>query len=267
MTTRPITHRTAAPAWLALAFVVAGCAGSGAGLDDKGNPILPTLIHGRITDKMLNPMGPGAMFIEWGKVHGGDFRWTTTVDTTGYFSRELPSAGLDLPEFGFHWYFQGYIYIFKDILLHNGEDNDVNFVLYENLTPDDLVGLPPLPSSPGGLVIPPLADDDLKDNPVAANPMVTPLGGGLIKVELDATSPKNNLSEQILVGAEWGNGSDTGVKMNAPGPAMNGNYPNGHYTVTLKVPDAAPDEVEFHFIVADQDCNNSPPMWKKFRVR
>lgn len=245
---------------LALPLVLGACAGSGQGLDDDGNPILPTLIHGWITDAQLQPVGPGVMFIEWGQLWGGDFHWTTTVDANGYFAREVPTAGQTAPQYGFHWYFPGYIYIAKQITLHPGQDNDVNVVLYEGSVDDSLI---PLPPDKGGYVIAPKVNDTPDATPRIANPAITPLGDGLVRVELDAFSPGGTLSEQILVGDELGNG----VKMNPPGPVVNGNYPNGRYSVTLQFPPTAPDPITFHFIGDDHDCRNSPPLFSTAHVR
>ncbi len=254
-------HRLAALV-LALPFVAAACAGTGQGLDDNGNPILPTLIHGWITDPQLKPVGPGVMFIEWGELWGGDYHWTTLVDENGYFARELPTAGQSAPQYGFHWYFPGskYKYIPKPITLHPGQDNNINEVLFEGTSTD---GLTALPADKGGWNISPEPTDDAMDTPMVGNPAVTPLGDGLVRLEIDAMAPKNPLSDQELVGDDLGDG----IRMNAPGPVIDGGYPNGRYNVTMSLPPDAPDTVMFHFISNDHDCRNSDPLFVTAKVR
>ncbi len=236
---RPAKRGASIYAGLVLLAALTGCVDRGADLVNG--------VQGRLS------AGPGVVFIERGPLHDGTFIRAGLIAEDGTFSIGLDDSGTH----GFHAYFTDtYLYLPIEVEVEDGvmttvtqTDVDWEFMCdrggnCEWVEQSEVIE-----------ILTPGQDLDLSDDPVISDPVVRRVGPGAFELELMADDPDGDLSVQVLA---YHIASGVGQQMNPPGPVIDGNYPNGLYTLTVFLPEGADDTGPWQFVAADHACSNSP---------
>lgn len=232
-------------AWLAVAAVAAGCVGSG--------EVTPA-VSGAIVGVDEQPLGPGLVMIERGKIHEGAYQYGADIGLDGRFTVDLAEGGI----WGIHLFHDDYTYL--PIEIEIGEHQQVVLtsmdVAWGNWL--DQTGEPTWPDQPSDATLIRMPwDDNFDDNPVIDDIAMSYLDDDIMEITMDVRDPDGDLSRMVLA-------SDTvtgaGFALNPPSPPDSlGNYPDGIYKVTVFLDDRhEPGVTEWRFILSDNLCNNSP---------
>ncbi len=243
--------RSICPAALIVALGVAlgataGCVGSGD---------VPTQVSGQIVGIDERPLGPGLVVIEQGEIHEGFYKHGAVIDENGRWTSELSGGGT----WGLHLFHDEYVYIPVEITIEDNQQvelTNIQIVWGDWMDRTGLPTWPDQPSNPSLMRMP--YDDNFDDNPVLESVSMQYLDDELMEITIDAFDPDGDLSRMILA---FDSATGGGLALtDAPGPPDGlGNYPNGTYRTTVFVDERdQPGETLWHFIVVDNNCNNSP---------
>lgn len=247
------------------------CAGAlcAAGCVDLGGDPHPG-ISGRV---LLEPglVSAGLVFFEKGHVHEGEFKYFALMDDNGHFEIDLP-RGSGGP-WGVHLYFDDYFYLPLEVEVSEDfvtpiDQPDISWGTMRQGSSWSASGRQPDDGNLLGMI----PDDVATDNPVLTNPTVRRVGAGLFEANVDIADPDWSpgfvgcfdeagisravcLSNQELLGNA---ATGIGIQLNGEAPAIDKNYPNGHYTAMLYVDDDVALGSDWWFVAADIGCSNSP---------
>ena len=187
-----------------------------------------TVITGTVKSKEGKPL-PGLALLEKGEIHNNAWDRGALVDAQGRFRIELVTGG----QYGLHIYSSGYFYDPRAIKVEAGKILELN------------VTLVPEPTR-------------------ANDPVIKKVGffpwearqGKVTYVKMDVTDPNGILGPQVLaLNAATGRA----YAMEPPQRVANlkANYPNGVYQLAVDTAQAPINPRDWHFVVADHQCNTS----------
>ncbi|HEV8456789.1 MAG TPA: carboxypeptidase-like regulatory domain-containing protein, partial [Methylomirabilota bacterium] len=187
-----------------------------------------TVIAGTVKSKAGKPL-PGLVLLEKGEIHNNVWDRGALVDAQGRFRLELPSAG----QYGLHVYASGYIYAPQAVKLEAGKTLELQVVLVPE--------------------------------PTRANsPIIRRVGffpwearqGRVTFVKADVTDPNGDLGPQVLA-LNAATGRAYALEPPQQVRDLKANFPNGVYQVAVDTPGSPIKPSEWHFVVADHQCNTS----------
>ncbi len=187
-----------------------------------------TVITGTVRGKAGQPL-PGLALLERGEIHNNVWDRGALVDFQGRFRIEVASAG----PYGLHVYSSGYIYAPQAIKLEAGKTLELHIVLVPE--------------------------------PTRANtPIIAKVGffpwearqGKVTFVKADVADPNNHLGPQVLA---FNAATGRAYAMDPPRRVrdLKANFPNGVYQLAVDTPAAPINPRDWHFVVADHQCNTS----------
>ncbi len=188
----------------------------------------PTIIAGTVKNKAGQPL-PGLALLEKGEIHGNVWDRGALVDAAGRFRIEVASGG----RYGLHVYASGYLYAPNAIQVTAGKTLEVDVVLVPE--------------------------------PTRANdPVIRRVGffpweerqGTVSFVKLEVTDPNGDLGPQVLA---FNAATGRAYAMDPPRRMrdLKANFPNGVYQLQLDTPAGPLNPREWHFAVADHQCNTT----------
>ena len=188
----------------------------------------PTVITGIVKSK-AGKLLPGLALLEKGEIHNNVWDRGALVDAQGRFRIEVPSAG----QYGLHVYSSGYLYAPQAIKVEPGRTLELQIVLAPEPT--------------------------RANTPVIRKVSFFPWEarqGTVTFVKADVTDPNNDLGPQVLA---FNHTTGRAYAMEPPQKVrdLKANFPNGVYQVAVDTPAAAINPREWHFVVADHQCNTS----------
>jgi hypothetical protein len=230
----------------AMVAPTAACVGSGE---------VPAQVSGQIVGDDERPIGPGLIMVEKGKVHEGSYQTGAIIGEDGRFTVVLSEGGT----WGLHlFYDETYTYLPVEIEIEDHQQIVLQSTQINWGSWMDLTGQPTWPDQPAdaNLVRMPL-DDNLDDNPVLESVTMAYRGAELMDITLEVNDPDQDMSRMILA---FDPATRNAFALSPPGPPdERGNFPNGTYMLTVFVEDVhVPGESEWHFILSDNLCNNTP---------
>ncbi len=187
-----------------------------------------TVIAGTVKSKDGKPL-PGLALLEKGEIHNNVWDRGALVDPQGHFRIEVASGG----QYGLHVYSSGYFYDPRPIKVETGKTLEVS------------VTLVPEPTR-------------------AKDPVIKKVGffpwearqGKVTYVKMDVTDPNGILGPQVLA-----LNAATGRVFPMDPPrrvsSLKSNYPNGVYQIEADTSQAPINPRDWHFVVADHQCNTS----------
>lgn len=187
-----------------------------------------TVIAGTVKSKDGKPL-PGLALLEKGEIHNNVWDRGALVDPQGHFRIEVASGG----QYGLHVYSSGYFYDPRPIKVETGKTLEVS------------VTLVPEPTR-------------------ANDPVIKKVGffpwearqGKVTYVKMDVADPNGILGPQVLaINAATGRV----FPMDPPRrvSSLKSNYPNGVYQIEADTSQAPINPRDWHFVVADHQCNTS----------
>ncbi len=187
-----------------------------------------TVIAGTVKSKDGKPL-PGLALLEKGEIHNNVWDRGALVDPQGHFRIEVASGG----QYGLHVYSSGYFYDPRPIKVETGKTLEVS------------VTLVPEPTR-------------------ANDPVIKKVGffpwearqGEVTYVKMDVADPNGILGPQVLaINAATGRV----FPMDPPRrvSSLKSNYPNGVYQIEADTSQAPINPRDWHFVVADHQCNTS----------
>jgi len=187
-----------------------------------------TVITGTVRSKAGKPL-PGLALLEKGEIHNNVWDRGAIVDAQGRFRIEVASAG----PYGLHVYSSGYIYAPQAIKVEAGKTLELQIVLVPE--------------------------------PTRANsPTITKVGffpwearqGKVTFAKADVSDPNNDLGPQVLA---FNTATGRAYALDPPRRMrdLKANFPNGVYQLAVDTPTAPINPREWHFVVADHQCNTS----------
>lgn len=202
-----------------------------AGLVVLGLPLgaeAQTVITGTVRNQVGQPLS-GLALLEKGEIHNNEWDRGALVGADGRFRIELPAGG----RYGLHVYSSGYIYAPQAIYVGTAKTLEVPVVL--------------------------------AGEPTRANtPVIRRVGffpwearqGKVSFVKLDVTDPNGDLGPQVLA---FNAATGRAYAMDPPRRIRNlkANFPNGTYQLEVDTSAAPINAREWHFVVADHQCNTS----------
>ena len=188
----------------------------------------PAVISGTVKSKAGQPL-PGLALLEKGEIHGNVWDRGALVDAQGRFRIEVTSGG----RYGLHVYASGYLYAPNAIQVTAGQTLEVNVVLVPE--------------------------------PTRANdPVIKKAGffpweerqGTVSFVKLEVTDPNGDLGPQVLA---FNAATGRAYAMDPPRQMrdLKANFPSGVYQLQLDTPTGPLNPREWHFVVADHQCNTT----------
>lgn len=187
-----------------------------------------TVIAGIAKSKAGKPL-PGLALVEKGEIHNNVWDRGALVDAQGRFRIEVASGG----QYGLHVYSSGYIYAPQAVKVETGKTLELQIVLVPE--------------------------------PTRANtPVIRKVGffpwearqGKVTFVKADVTDPNSDLGPQVLA---FDAATGRAYAMEPPRTMrdLKANFPNGVYQLALDTPVAPINPRDWHFVVADHQCNSS----------
>ncbi|HET8576850.1 MAG TPA: carboxypeptidase-like regulatory domain-containing protein [Methylomirabilota bacterium] len=187
-----------------------------------------TVIAGTVKSKDGKPL-PGLALLEKGEIHNNVWDRGALVDARGHFRIEVGSAG----QYGLHVYSTGYLYAPQAVKVEAGKPLELQIVLVPE--------------------------------PTRANtPIIRKVGffpwearqGKVTFVKADVTDPNNDLGPQVLT---FNAATGRAYAMEPPQKVrdLKANFPNGVYQLAVDTPTAPINPRDWHFVVADHQCNTS----------
>jgi hypothetical protein len=198
---------------------------SGAFLVEAG---AQTVITGTVKSKAGKPL-PGLALLEKGEIHNNVWDRGALVDVQGRFRIEVASGG----QYGLHLYASGYLYAPQAVKVDAGKTLEIQIVLVPE--------------------------------PTRANtPIIRKVGffpsearqGQVTFVKADVTDPNSDLGQQVLA---FNAVTGRAYAMDPPQKVrdLKANFPNGVYQVAVDTPGRPINPRDWHFVVADHQCNTS----------
>lgn len=187
-----------------------------------------TVISGTVKSKDGRPVR-GLALLEKGEIHNNVWDRGALVDAQGRFRIEVASGG----QYGLHVYSSGYFYDPQAVRVETGKTLEVNVTLVPEPTRTNdpvikKVGFFPLEARQGKVTF----------------------------VKMDVADPNGILGPQVLaVNAATGRA----YALDPPRRvwSLKANYPNGVYQVEVDTSQAPINPRDWHFVVADHQCNTS----------
>ncbi len=187
-----------------------------------------TVITGTVRSKAGHPL-PGLALLEKGEIHNNVWDRGARVDAQGRFRIEVEAAGA----YGLHVYSSGYIYAPQAIKVEAGKTLELQIVLVPELT--------------------------RANTPVIARVGFFPWEarqGRVTYVKADVMDPNGDLGPQVLAfnaatGRAYAMDPPTRVR------SLKANFPNGVYQLAVDTATAPINPRDWHFVVADHQCNTS----------
>jgi len=187
-----------------------------------------TAITGVVKSKAGQPL-PGMALTEKGEIHNNVWYRGALVDANGRFSIELEEGG----PYGLHVYSSGYIYAPQAVRVETGKTLEVTLTLVPE--------------------------------PTRANdPVIKQVGffpwearqGKVTFVKLDVADPNNDLGPQVIA---FNAATGSVYAMDPPRKVQNlkANFPSGVYQLAVDTPQARINPRDWHFVVADHQCNTT----------
>jgi len=211
--------------FLAVSLAVSACGGILALAQPAG---AETVITGTVKSKDGRPVR-GLALLEKGEMHNNVWDRGALVDAQGRFRIEVASGG----QYGLHVYSSGYFYDPQAVRVETGKTLEVNVTLVPEPTRTNdpvirKVGFFPLEARQGKVTF----------------------------VKMDVADPNGILGPQVLaVNAATGRA----YALDPPRRvwSLKSNYPNGVYQVEVDTSQAPINPRDWHFVVADHQCNTS----------
>jgi hypothetical protein len=187
-----------------------------------------TVITGTVKSKAGKPL-PGLALLENGEIHNNIWDRGALVDAQGRFRIEVASGG----QYGLHVYASGYIYSPQAVKVEAGKTLEIQMVLVPE--------------------------------PTRANtPVIRKVGffpwearqGRVTFMKADVTDPNSDLGPQVLA---FNAVTGRAYAMDPPQKVrdLKANFPNGVYQVAVDTPGSPINPRDWHFVVADHQCNSS----------
>ena len=187
-----------------------------------------TVIAGTLKSKAGKPLA-GLVLLEKGEIHNNVWDRGALVDSQGRFRIEVASGG----QYGLHAYASGYIYAPQAVNVGAGKTLELQIVLVPE--------------------------------PTRANtPVIRKVGffpwearqGRVTFVKAEVTDPNGDLGPQVLA---FNAAAGRAYAMEPPQPVrdLKANFPNGVYQLPVDTPGRPIDPRDWHFVVADHQCNTS----------
>ena len=187
-----------------------------------------TVITGTVKNQAGKPL-PGLALLEKGEMHNNKWDRGALVGADGRFRIELPEGG----QYGLHVYSSGYIYNPEAVKVETGKTLEVNL--------------------------------DLDREPTRANtPVIKKAGffpwdarqGKVTFVKLDVEDPNGDLGPQVLA---FDAATGRVYAMDPPKRMrdLKANFPNGVYQIEVDTSKAPISPRDWHFVVADHQCNTT----------
>lgn len=187
-----------------------------------------TAISGTVKSKTGQPLS-GLAFLEKGEIHNNVWDRGARVDANGRFRIEVAAGG----QYGLHVYSSGYMYAPEAIRVETGKTLEVSVVLVPEPT--------------------------RTNDPVIKRAGFFPWAerqGKVTFVKLDVTDPNDDLGPQVLA---FNAASGRVYAMQPPRRVRNlkANFPQGVYQLEVDTAVAAINPRDWHFVVADHQCNTT----------
>jgi hypothetical protein len=187
-----------------------------------------TIITGTVRNEAGKPL-PGLALFEKGEIHNNKWDRGALVGADGRFRIELQEGG----QYGLHVYSSGYIYNPEAVKVETGKTLEVKV--------------------------------DLDREPTRANtPVIKKAGfypfeprqGKVTFVKLDVEDPNGDLGPQVLA---FDAGTGRVYAMDPPKRMrdLKANFPNGVYQLEVDTSKAPVNPRNWHFVVADHQCNTT----------
>ncbi len=213
--------RAALVAWFALWTVALG-------LGPSSEAGAATVITGTVKNQAGKPLA-GLALVEKGEIHNNKWDRGAPVDANGRFRIELSEGG----HYGLHVYSSGYLYSPEAVKVDTGRTLEVKMVL--------------------------------DPEPTRANtPIIKRAGffpwearqGKVTFVKLDVEDPNGDLGPQVLA---FNAVTGRAHAMDPPKRIkdLKANFPNGVYQLEVDTSKAAINPKDWHFVVADHQCNTT----------
>jgi hypothetical protein len=187
-----------------------------------------TVITGTVKSKAGQPLS-GMALLEKGEIHNNVWDRGALVDANGRFRIEVATGG----QYGLHVYSSGYIYAPQAIRVETDKTLEVTVVLVPEPT--------------------------RANDPVIKRAGFFPWEqrqGKVTFVKLDVTDPNDDLGPQVLA---FNAASGRAYALNPPRRMrdLKANFPQGVYQLELDTAGAAVNPRDWHFVVADHQCNTT----------
>jgi hypothetical protein len=187
-----------------------------------------TAISGTVKNKAGQPLS-GIALTEKGEIHNNVWHRGAIVDANGRFTIELEAGG----RYGLHVYASGYLYAPEPVRVETGKTLEVAITLIPE--------------------------------PTRANdPVIKQVGffpsearqGRVALVKLDVADPNNDLGPQVMA-FDAGSGRVYAMKPPQRVRDLKANFPQGVYELELDTSKAPVNARDWHFVVADHQCNTT----------
>jgi hypothetical protein len=187
-----------------------------------------TVITGTVKSKAGRPLG-GLALLEKGEIHNNVWDRGALVGPDGRFRIEVADGG----SYGLHVYSSGYPYAPNPIRVESEKTLEVNVVL----VPEPTRANDPVMKRAGFF-------------PWEARQ------GKVSFVKLEVSDPNGILGPQVLA---FNAATGRAYAMAPPRPMrdLKANFPNGIYQLEVETPTAPLNPRDWHFVVADHQCNTS----------
>jgi hypothetical protein len=186
------------------------------------------VLTGTVKSKAGQPLA-GLVLLEKGEIHNNVWHAGALVDASGRFRIELADGG----QYGVHVYASGYIYSPQAVRVERGKPLELAVVLV------------PAPTR-------------------ANDPVIKRAGffpwearqGKVTFVKLEVGDPNDDLGPQVMA---FDAGSGQAYAMQPPRRVrdLKANFPQGVYQVEIATSRAPANPRDWHFVVADHQCNTS----------
>jgi hypothetical protein len=189
-----------------------------------------TAITGTVRSKAGQPLA-GLALLEKGEIHNNVWSRGTLVDANGRFTIELSEGG----QYGLHVYASGYLYSPQAVRVEPGQTLEVT------------VTLVPEPTRANDPVI----------KRAGFFPWEPRQGKGRVTfVKLEVSDPNDDLGPQVMA---FNAATGRVYAMDPPRKVRNlkANFPQGVYQVEVDTSQAPIDPRDWHFVVADHQCNTT----------
>ncbi len=208
-----------------VSLVILACGGI---LASAHSATAQTVIAGTVKSKDGKPL-PGLALLEKGEIHNNVWDRGALVDAQGRFRIEVASGG----QYGLHVYSNGYFYNPEAIKVETGKTLEVSVTL--------------------------VSEPTRANDPVIKKVGFSPWEarqGKVTYVKMDVADPNGILGPQVLA---FNAAAGRTYAMDPPRWvwSLKSNYPNGIYQLEVDTSRAPINPRDWHFVVADHQCNTS----------
>ncbi len=187
-----------------------------------------TVITGTVRSQAGRPL-PGLALLEKGEIHNNVWDRGARVDANGRFRVEVATGG----QYGLHVYASGYIYKPNAVRVETGKTLEVDVVLVPEPTREN-------------------------------DPVIKRVGffpwqqrqGKVTFVKLEVSDPNDDLGPQVLA---FNAAAGRAFALQPPRRVrdLKANFPQGVYQLEIDTAAAPINPREWHFVVADHQCNTT----------